>query len=80
MATIRIEDNGIGIAEADLPHVFDRFYRAHSDRSRQTGGTGLGLAIAMAIAKSHQGNIQVKSQLGKGSIFTIRLGLNDREI
>ncbi|MFM7600479.1 MAG: two-component system sensor histidine kinase RppB, partial [Pseudanabaena sp.] len=59
-ATIRIEDNGIGIVEADLPHIFDRFYRAHSDRSRQTGGTGLGLAIAMAIAKSHQGSIQIK--------------------
>lgn len=73
MATIRIEDNGIGIAEADLPYIFDRFYRAHSDRSRQTGGTGLGLAIAMAIAKSHQGHIHVKSELGKGSIFTIRL-------
>ncbi|MDX2256090.1 MAG: two-component system sensor histidine kinase RppB [Pseudanabaenaceae cyanobacterium bins.39] len=75
MAIIRIEDNGIGIAEADLPHIFDRFYRAHSDRSRQTGGTGLGLAIALAIAKSNQGSIQVKSQLGKGSIFTIRLYL-----
>jgi signal transduction histidine kinase len=75
IAIIRIEDNGIGIAEADLSHIFDRFYRAHSDRSRKTGGTGLGLAIAMAIAKSHQGSIQVKSELGKGSIFTIRLGL-----
>lgn len=74
-AIIRIEDNGIGIAEEDLPHIFDRFYRAHSDRSRKTGGTGLGLAIAMAIAKSHQGHIQVKSELGKGSIFIIRLGL-----
>jgi signal transduction histidine kinase len=74
-AIIRIEDNGIGIAEADLPHIFDRFYRAHSDRSRKTGGTGLGLAIAIAIAKSHQGYIQVKSELGKGSTFTIRLGL-----
>ena len=74
-AIIRIEDNGIGIAEEDLPHIFDRFYRAHSDRSRKTGGTGLGLAIAMAIAKSHQGYIQVKSKLGKGSIFIIRLGL-----
>ena len=74
-AIIRIEDNGIGIAEEDLPHIFDRFYRAHSDRSRKTGGTGLGLAIAMAIAKSHQGHIQVKSKLGKGSIFIIRLGL-----
>jgi len=72
-AIIRIEDNGIGIAEADLPHIFDRFYRAHSDRSRKTGGTGLGLAIAIAIAKSHQGNIQVKSELGKGSTFTISL-------
>jgi len=72
-AIIRIEDNGIGIAEADLPHIFDRFYRAHSDRSRKTGGTGLGLAIAIAIAKSHQGSIQVKSELGKGSIFTISL-------
>jgi len=74
-AIIRIEDNGIGIAEEDLPHIFDRFYRAHSDRSRKTGGTGLGLAIAIAIAKSHQGHIQVKSKLGKGSIFIIRLGL-----
>jgi len=74
-AIIRIEDNGIGIAEEDLPHIFDRFYRAHSDRSRKTGGTGLGLAIAIAIAKSHQGYIQVKSKLGKGSIFIIRLGL-----
>ncbi len=73
MAIIRIQDNGIGIAEDDLPHIFDRFYRAHSDRSRATGGTGLGLAIAIAIAKSHQGNIQVKSELGKGSAFTISL-------
>ncbi len=72
-AIIRIKDNGIGIAAADLPHIFDRFYRAHSDRSRQTGGTGLGLAIAMAIAKSYQGYIQVKSELGKGSTFTISL-------
>jgi signal transduction histidine kinase len=72
-AIIRIKDNGIGIADDDLPHIFDRFYRAHSDRSRQTGGTGLGLAIAMAIAKSHHGNIQVKSELGKGSTFIISL-------
>jgi signal transduction histidine kinase len=73
LGVIWIEDNGIGIAEADLPHIFDRFYRAHSDRSRKTGGTGLGLAIAIAIAKSHQGSIQVESKLGKGSIFTISL-------
>ncbi|MBD2189245.1 two-component system sensor histidine kinase RppB [Pseudanabaena mucicola] len=77
-AVVRIDDNGIGINAEDLPHIFDRFYRAHSDRSRQTGGTGLGLAIAIAIAKSHHGNIQVNSQLGKGSSFSIRLPLCDR--
>lgn len=74
-AIIQIQDTGIGIDSIDLPYIFDRFYRVNSDRSRQTGGTGLGLAIAMAIAKVHNGNIQVKSELGKGSIFTIRLGL-----
>ena len=74
-AIIQIQDTGIGIDSIDLPYIFDRFYRVSSDRSRQTGGTGLGLAIAIAIAKVHNGNIQVKSELGKGSIFTIRLGL-----
>ncbi|NUN65331.1 two-component sensor histidine kinase [Pseudanabaena biceps] len=74
-AIIQIQDTGIGIDSIDLPHIFDRFYRVNSDRSRKKGGSGLGLAIAMAIAKVHNGNIQVKSELGKGSIFTIRLGL-----
>jgi signal transduction histidine kinase len=78
-ATISIEDNGIGIAAADLPHIFDRFYRVQSDRARNTGGTGLGLAIARAIIRSHQGTIQVQSQVQsssiarQGTIFTIRL-------
>ena len=74
-AIIQIQDTGIGIDSIDLPYIFDRFYRVSSDRSRKKGGSGLGLAIAMAIAKIHNGNIQVKSELGKGSIFTIRLGL-----
>ena len=74
-AIIQIQDTGIGIDSIDLPYIFDRFYRVNSDRSRKKGGSGLGLAIAMAIAKIHNGNIQVKSELGKGSIFTIRLGL-----
>ena len=74
-AIIQIQDTGIGIDSIDLPYIFDRFYRVNSDRSRKKGGSGLGLAIAMAIAKVHNGNIQVKSELGKGSIFTIRLGL-----
>ena len=75
MATIQIQDTGIGIDSIDLPYIFDRFYRVSSDRSRKKGGSGLGLAIAIAIAKAHGGDIQGKSELGQGSIFTIRLPL-----
>ncbi|WP_019501337.1 two-component system sensor histidine kinase RppB [Pseudanabaena sp. PCC 6802] len=74
-AVIQVHDTGIGIALQDQPHIFDRFYRVSSDRSRATGGSGLGLAIAQAIAQAHQGSIQVKSQMGKGSTFTVRLPL-----
>jgi signal transduction histidine kinase len=74
-AIIAIEDNGNGIAAADLPHLFERFYRVNHDRSRQTGGVGLGLAIAQAIAQAHGGQIQVQSQIDRGSIFTVRLPL-----
>jgi signal transduction histidine kinase len=70
-AITQIRDTGIGIAEQDLPHIFDRFYRVNSDRSRTTGGSGLGLAIARAIANRHRGNIQVTSELGKGSEFVV---------
>ena len=73
MAVIQIQDTGIGIDSIDLPHIFDRFYRASSDRSRKKGGSGLGLAIASAIAKAHGGNIQVKSEFGEGSTFTIKI-------
>jgi signal transduction histidine kinase len=74
-AVIVIEDNGIGIAAADLPHLFERFYRVNHDRARQSGGVGLGLAIARTIALAHGGQIQVQSQLGEGSRFTVRLPL-----
>lgn len=74
-AVIAVKDTGIGILKAEQNRIFDRFYRVEGDRSRKTGGTGLGLAIAQAIAKVHNGNIQVQSELGKGSIFTIRLAL-----
>jgi signal transduction histidine kinase len=72
-AIVTVRDTGMGIAPADLPHIFDRFYRVQADRSRATGGTGLGLAIVRAIVQSHQGTIQVSSQLDRGSIFTVRL-------
>jgi signal transduction histidine kinase len=72
---IEIEDSGIGIPEADLPHIFERFYRVDSDRSRHTGGFGLGLAIAKQIIEAHGGEIFVDSQLEKGTIFTLQLPL-----
>lgn len=72
-AITHIRDTGIGIAAQDLPYIFDRFYRANCDRSRTTGGSGLGLAIAKAIANKHRGNIQVTSELGKGSEFIVSL-------
>ncbi len=72
-ALIAVEDIGVGIHSDDQPRIFDRFYRIEKDRSRQSGGAGLGLAIALAIAQAHGGDIQVKSQVGQGSIFIITL-------
>ena len=72
-ALIKIKDTGIGIIKEEQKRIFERFYRVNSDRNRKTGGTGLGLAIAQAIAHHHQGYITVKSQLDKGSLFTIYL-------
>lgn len=72
-AILRVSDQGLGISPDDLPHVFDRFWRADKARSRGLGGAGLGLAIAKWIAERHGGTIHVTSQPGKGSQFEIRL-------
>lgn len=70
---ISITDEGLGIPKADLPKIFDRFYRVDKARSRAQGGSGLGLAIAKEIVKQHDGFIWAKSDYGKGSTFTIVL-------
>ena len=71
--TVTVSDTGIGIASTDLPHIFDRFYRA--DNARVQAGMGLGLAIAQRIAEHHGGTIAVESALGRGSRFTVTLPL-----
>jgi two-component system phosphate regulon sensor histidine kinase PhoR len=70
---IRIQDQGIGIAQKHLPRLFERFYRVDKARSRNMGGTGLGLAIVKHIVQSHGGRVSVQSVHGKGSTFTLHL-------
>lgn len=73
---IAVSDNGPGIAAEHLPKLFDRFYRVESSRSRETGGSGLGLAITKHLVTAHEGSIEVDSEEGVGSVFTIRLPLH----
>ena len=73
-AKITVSDNGAGIPFDDLPHVFERFYRVDKGRSRAQGGTGLGLAIVKHVALLHNGGVGARSELGKGSEFSITIG------
>lgn len=72
-----IEDNGIGIDESDLKNIFDRFYRADKSRNKDIPGTGLGLSIAKWIIENNNGEIEVKSKIGEGSVFINKFPLDD---
>ena len=72
-ALIEVADKGIGVAEKDLPRLFERFFRTDKARSRQNGGTGLGLAIVKHIIEAHRQTINVRSSLGEGTTFGFTL-------
>ena len=79
-AIAQVRDTGIGIAETDLPNVFERFYRADKARTRELGGVGLGLSIGRWITEVHSGTLEVQSTPGQGSIFQIRLPITQTDV
>lgn len=72
---LKVEDNGMGIPEADMDHIFERFYRVDKSHSREIGGTGLGLAITRSAILMHKGAVKVFSTEGEGTIFNVRIPL-----
>jgi len=78
-AILQVSDTGVGIPEDAIGHIFERFYRVDKARSRKSGGSGLGLAIVRSMVERNQGEIQVQSALGKGSVFTVTFPTFDTE-
>ena len=76
---VNVEDTGIGIPEEHLNYIFDQFYRIKKNDEKKSSGTGLGLSIAKKIVEAHGGTIQVTSERGKGSTFTVFLPKTSQE-
>jgi two-component system, OmpR family, sensor histidine kinase BaeS len=70
---LSVSDNGPGIPPEDIPHLFERFWRAEKSRNRATGGSGLGLAIVKQLVEAHHGQVKVESHAGIGTRFTVQL-------
>jgi two-component system phosphate regulon sensor histidine kinase PhoR len=70
---VSVSDTGVGIPKAEQERIFERFYRVDAARSRESGGTGLGLAIAKHLVEAHGGQIEVESEVGRGSTFSVTL-------
>lgn len=77
---IVVSDTGVGMEQEEIPRIFERFYRVDKARSRNSGGTGLGLAIVKHIVEAHHGTISVKSRLNKGTIFTVKLSKENKDL
>lgn len=79
-AIVKVKDEGIGISEEELPHLFERFYRVDKSRNKKTGGMGIGLSITKAIVERHDGKIHVESIYGKGTTFTMMFPVKEAGI
>jgi signal transduction histidine kinase len=78
-AVLQVTDKGIGISQKEIPKIFERFYQSRNDIASEARGSGLGLTLVKHITEAHNGKIQVESELGKGSTFSVILPISDTE-
>ena len=77
LANLTVKDSGIGISEQDLPHIFDRFFRVKGKATRHITGSGLGLSLVKEVVEAHKGYIDVKSDPGVGTTFTLSFPITE---